>query len=420
MKIDIQAIRNNDKNQKDVLIGMKLLKNVMVVFSSIFLNVYIFKALNNNFELYLLGLLSAILFQQCISFVLFHVLSKKNAMIIYRCSFIFDIVLIILVLFIKSPSFPIILLFYFLQEFANACFYGPHEIGEMQHTSSKNSNKYLAKSTSITSLVKVVSPFLSGLIINQMSYAVLFIIVGIVAAIMFVLSIFMRDFAVSEGRIQLKTFCKKVFKYPHARRFYLSFTFFRLSLGGTIYTMLPVILFMKTGSEFSLGSWSSLFAVLTIVTLLAFMFVKNYKLKIILSITLLCIGCIMMTFWTSFISFIIFNVVYYMFEKLYENEIFSTRLNVIKLPEIEGYKREHHLIYDVFANFGYIIGYALILLLYKVIPSANVLSIIITAVGMLIIVSGVLLILSKNSYQNELVKLEQKQPINEEKEIVEE
>ncbi len=406
MKLDLQEIKKSDKKQKNVLIGMKLLKNVMVIFSTIFLNVYIFKSLNNNVELYICGLLCSIGFAELISFVLFHVLSRKNTMIVYRCSFVLDIILIVSVLFIKTPTFPIILLFYFLQELSNACFYGPHEIGEMQHTSSKNSNKYLAKSTSISSLVKIVSPFLSGLIINKMSYAVLFVVVGVVAAIMFALSIFMRDFDVRDNKLDLKTFCKKAFKYPQARRFYLSFTFFRLSMGGTIYTILPVILFMKTGSEFSLGSWSSLFSFLTIVTLLTFMFVKNYKLKVILSVAMICCASLLITFWTSLVSFIIFNVVYYMFEKLYENEIFSTRLNVIKLPELEKYKREHHLIYDLFANIGYAVGYSVILLLYKTIPSANALSMIISIVGLLIIVSAILLILSKKSYEKEINEIE--------------
>lgn len=393
-----QEIKENEIQQKRVLIILKLLKNIMVIFSTIFLNVYIFKALDSNFGLYLLSLIITVVLSEIASLVLFKFLSKRNAMIIYRLSFILDAFLIVLVLFIKTPSFPIILLFLFLQELANTFFYGPHEIGEMKATSASSSKKFLAKSTIITNLAKVISPFLSGLIIDKMSYAVLFIIIGINAIIMFFVSLFMRDFDIKDTKLHLKEFNRKAFKYSSVKNFYLSFAFFRLSLGGTIYTILPTVLFMKLGSEFSLGGWSSVFALFTILTMIIFMNIKKSKFIIILSNIMICLSCLLITFWTGIVSFIIFNAVYYTFEKLYENEIFSERLNAIKIPELEDYKKEHHLMYDVFANVGYLIGYLLIWILYKLIPSANTLSIIICIVGMLLIVSAYLLIKSKQDY----------------------
>jgi len=395
-------------NQKGLLISMKLLKNIKVIFTTIFLNVYIFKALDNNFELYICGIIFTIIAAEVLSLITLRLLSKKNAIWIYRLSFIVDILLIIAVLFVKHPTFPIILVFYFLQELSNSLFYVPHENGEMKATDKDSANKFLAKSTIFTSLAKVVSPFLSGLAIDKLSYTVLFILVGVVAIVMFVLSLFLNDFDVKETRLRLKEFRKKAFKYPHVKYFYWSFTFFRLSMGGTIYTILPVILFMKVGSEFSLGSYSSLFALLTIITLSIFMFIQNKKLNIILSTVMISISCIMITAWTTLTSFIIFNAIYYMFEKLYENEIFSMRLNAIKVTELESYKKEHHVFYDIFANIGYIIGYLLILLLYKTISYANILSIIISVIGLFIIISAILLIKSKSHFQATKEKVKDK------------
>ena len=65
----IAEIKQDEKVQRAVLITLKLLKKVMVVFSSIFLNVYIFQALDNDFSMYLIGLISAIVFNQIFSLV---------------------------------------------------------------------------------------------------------------------------------------------------------------------------------------------------------------------------------------------------------------------------------------------------------------------------------------------------------------
>ena len=408
----LQEIKENKKKQKAILICEKLLRNIMVTFSTIFLNVYIFNSLESNLELYLCALIFSIIFAEIISVVVLHVINKRNAMIIYRLSFVSDAILIILCLLIKSPTFPIILLFYFLQELANSCFGCPHEIGEMKATSSKDSKKFMAKSSIFSNLTKIAAPFLSGLIIDKLSYTWLFIIIGIVAVCMFVLSIFMQDFDANDNKLQLKTYCKKACKYPHVKDFYLCYGFFRFSMGGTIYTILPVILFLKVGSEYSLGSYSSIFAALTIITLLCFMNSKNYKFDIILSLVMISISCILIAFWSSFVSFVIFSVIHYMFERLYENDLYSTRLNTIKVQELESFKREHHFMYDLYANIGYIVGYLIILLLYKVIPSANILMIIICAIGLLFNVSGVFLIRSKLRY-DKLIKQMKKENSNE-------
>ncbi len=402
----ISQIKQDPKAQKSILIVLKLLKKVMVVFSTIFLNVYIFQALDNNFTMYLCGLIVSIVFAEIFSLIIFSILSKKNAMLIYRMSFVFDAILIILVILIKTPTLPIIFMFYALQELSNCCFYGPHEIGEMKATSHKDSSKFLSLSTIMTSIVGVISPFFSGLIVDRLSYTILFIIVGVVAIIMLIFSFCMKDFDIVSRKLKIKEFCSKSFKKPHMVSYYFSFLMFRFSTGGTIYTILPVVLFMKTGSEFSLGTYSSLFALLTIITLLIFMFVKRKKIFTCVSVALICLSCLVLSIWSTFIVFVIFNAIYYSFGKIYENEIFSTRLNVIKTNELSMYKKEHHVMYDIFANIGYLCGYLFIMLLYNVIKLANALTIIIGILGMLMIVSLILLLRAQKYYQFELLKEE--------------
>lgn len=402
----IAQLREDSRTQKFVLIVLKLLKKVMVVFSTIFLNVYIFQALDNNFTLYLCGLLVSIVFAEIFSLIIFSILSRKNAMIIYRLSFVFDAILIALVLLIKAPSLPVIFMFYALQELSNCCFYGPHEIGEMKATNHKNSSKFLIVSTIMTSIIGVISPFLSGLIIDQMSYTVLFFIVGVVAILMLVVSIFMKNFDIVGRKLKMKEFCSKAFKKSHMLSFYLSFAFFRFSTGGTIYVILPVVLFMKTNSEFSLGSYSSIFAALTIISLLIFMFISKKNAITVASVVLICISCLTLSIWSTFTSFIVFNAIYYSFGKIYENEIFSARLNVIKTKELAEYKKEHHVIYDIFANIGYLLGYLVIMLLYNLIPSADALILAISILGLVMIASLVFLVRAQMLYKTEIKKEE--------------
>lgn len=405
MKI-IKEIQNNTKAQKNILIILKLLKKIMVIFSNIFLNVYIFKSLNGDFNLYLCGLIVAIIFAEIFSFIIFLFLSKKNSMIIYRASFILDALLIVLVLLIKTPTLPIIFMFYALQELSNCCFYGPHEIGEMKATNHKDSSKFLMTSTMMSSVIGIVSPFLNGLIINKISYALLFVIIGCVAIIMLVVSLFLKSIEVSSRKLRLKQFCKIAFKKKHMISYYFSFMTFRFSVGGTIYIILPVLLYMKTNSEFTLGIYSSIFAALTILSLLICMFVKNKKILMYTSIIFICLSCIALSIWSIFCMFIIFNAIYYSFGKIYENEIYSTRLNVIKTNELSDFKKEHHIIYDIFANSGYILGYLLIMLFYNVIASANALTLSVAILGLVMLVSLYCLIKAQKYYNLEIEKEE--------------
>ena len=163
---------------------------------------------------------------------------------------------------------------------------------------------------------------------------------------------------------------------------------------------------MKTNSEFSLGSYSSIFAALTIISLLIFMFIKKKNAITVLSVVLICLSCIALSIWSTFSSFIVFNAIYYSFGKIYENEVFSARLNVIKTKELAEYKKEHHVIYDIFANIGYFSGYLVIMLLYNLIPSADALTLAISILGLLMIASLVFLVRAQKLYQTEIKKEE--------------
>lgn len=405
------SIKNNIKIQKQILIALKFLKKIMVIFSTIFLNVYIYKSLEGNFNLYLIGIIVSIIFAEIFSIIIFNIISEKNHMIIYRLSFVLDAILIVLVIIIKSPTLPVIFVFYALQEMANACFYGPHEIGEMSATNNKNSSNFLMFSTIITSIASIISPFLNGIIIEKISYVLLFSIIGVIAIIMFILSLFMQKMSIPSRKLQLKQFNQIAFKMPHVKYFYLSFTFFRFSTGGTIYTILPVVLFIKTGSEFSLGTYSSLFALSTIITLSIFLFIKKNNFIPPLCAITLAISCIMLIFWSTFTAFIIFNLIYYTFGKLYENEIFAMRLNTIKTENLQIYKKEHHVMYDIFANIGYIIGYLLIYLFINVIKSTDILTIVIGIMGTFIIISMLFLYKAKKEYSKFIIN-ENKQNTN--------
>lgn len=79
----------------------------------------------------------------------------------------------------------------------------------MKATNTKDSKKFMANSSIVSNLTKIASPFLSGLIIDKLSYTWLFVIVGIVTITMFVVSIFMRDFDANDGKLKLKEFCQK-------------------------------------------------------------------------------------------------------------------------------------------------------------------------------------------------------------------
>ena len=158
-------------------------------------------------------------------------------------------------------------LFRILYSLAKTCYSVPYEIVIMGSNNHKTMSNFLANVNILNYLATIFTPIFSGFIIEKFSYNILFVILSIEALLIIIISLQIKSFYVDEKKVNLKSYFSKIKKYSHLSNIYKCMFFRRISLQGAITDLLPVLLFLKIGSELSVGSYNSMFAIISIVSL---------------------------------------------------------------------------------------------------------------------------------------------------------
>ena len=147
----------------------------------------------------------------------------------------------------------------------------------MGSNNKKTMSNFLANVNILSSLATILTPVFSGFIIESFSYNMLFVILGIEALIIIIISTKLKDFYISDRKLDLKGFYHKIKKYPHIKDIYKCMFFRRISSQGVITDLLPVILFLRLNSELSVGAYNTLLAILSIFALSVLKIVNKQK-----------------------------------------------------------------------------------------------------------------------------------------------
>ena len=144
--------------------------------------------------------------------------------------------------------------------------------------------------------------------------------------------------------------------------------FRRISLQGAITDLLPVLLFLKIGSELSVGGYNSMFAIISIVSLFILKLVnkKGIHKKFYISFAIfIFVSSLFLIFNTSFITLLIYYILINSLGSVLESESCSVVYDAINVDELSQYKREHQITFNIYMLFGQIISYSFALVLYK-------------------------------------------------------
>ena len=179
-----------ENKDRKLLIFINLAVQIMFVFYSIFFNIFIYTL---NSDIFFILILNIFLFSVEILFQLFltKILSQKNAMIIYRTSFLMIFASILFAFFVTESTLWLAWVIMGFFGIAKMCFYVPHEIAVMHKGKNVSMQKFVGASSIVSSASAILSPFLSGFIIGIWNYFTIFVIILILALIAFTLSIFL-------------------------------------------------------------------------------------------------------------------------------------------------------------------------------------------------------------------------------------
>jgi len=318
-------------------------------FFSLFFGVYILQNINNDliFVLYVNLFATAVGF--LFSCVFYYVFNQRTIMFIYRLSFAVILSLMLMMLFLPVGLYlPFLVLSLF--KCSNYLYYTPHEIAIMDKNKAKEISGFLAKSAIVSGLTAIAAPFLIGVIVSEINFLAMFITLGAFSIVMLICSFFIPNITIAKSpqKYMPLKFMKISLKYKHMRSAYLSHFFTKTSKAGAISLLLPIMIFMHTDSEFELGMYASLIALVALLFLMIYAKFKKWQAIIVVITSLLWVGsAFSLLIHVALVSFIIYSITARISEKVYSNAHTTAMNNSIKIPELEPYKREFHFTYNV-------------------------------------------------------------------------
>lgn len=367
-----------EKNKK-LIIAITSGISFLDIFYSLFFNIYILQNVTSNVVHLLSYYASALSIALLLIFPFFKILNKKSSIWIYRTSFILSFTITLLTMFVSSQFAYALILINSLRYIYNLCFYTPNEIASIHNTESHNVNKFLAIKRICSVSVNVAFSLMISYLFEHFNVIILFAIMLVDVALMFTLSFFITEFGVNDG-FKPREFIDKAKSTSHMKSVYMTHFCKRISESGVVSTLIPIMIFLKLGSKFSLGILSSVASVLMILALTLFtkLYKHRHKTLIIGDIINIILSVLLIIFINKTI-YIIYFFTNKVITTLISNAQCSTLFGGIQNEELESYKKEHIFIYTTIGLLAELISYVVGIVLCILIPLEIAIPIIITA-----------------------------------------
>lgn len=355
--------------EKKIIISISSLICFLDVFYELFFNIYIMQNVTSNityiFGCYMIGVLIAI----CLYYPFYKILNGKTATWIYRFSFIMSFALIILSMTINSGFAFALIFINSLKYVKSMCFSIPQEIATIQFVGKKESDGFLATKVIFNTVVKVSFSLIVASLFAYVSTTLIFILMLVIVVVMFILSFGMKSTGADFMFRPKAYYFEDLKKYPHMRYIYLAHGFKRMSEAGVVQTILPIMLFMELGSEFSIGIYSTIAYVLTIVWLPAFVRCGNKKNKVLFAfMSVLILSSTILIIFPSKITYILYYFINQVASATYTNKENADLFSSIKYPILNENKEEHTYFYGLYGLVAEVISYIAGIAIYETIP----------------------------------------------------
>ena len=383
-----------EQNNRKIIAIIAFLRKFISIFFSLFFNIYILKIVNNDLNFILKYTMYSVILGLIIEYIILKKINSRNAKKIYRISFPLLTLCIIILLVFKENIVNYIYLFKTLHTLSSICYAAPYELMIIGTSNNKNMSNFLANLNILESISTIFTPIFSGFVIEKVSYNVLFILLSIETLIIILISLKINDFTVSDKILNMKDYWNKIKEESHLRNIYKCMFFRRISSQGAMTELLPIVLFLRLGTELSFGTYNSLFAVISIISLQILKLINNTNINKTfypyLSISIF-ISSLLVVFNTSFIALMIYYILMYSFGSIIESESCSYVYSAIKVDGLEKYKKEHIMTFNIYMVIGQIISYSLVFILYNYFYNVNILSIAISILMFFLIIATIYL-----------------------------
>lgn len=381
------------ENRKYIAI-IAFLRKFLNVFFSLFFNIYILKIVNNDMNFILKYTIYSVFLGVILEYILLKIINSKNAGIIYRSSFLLSAISIFLLIIFKENIVRYIYLFKTLDTMKSLFYAVPYELIIIGSNTNKSMSSYLANLNILENITAILTPMFSGFIIEKFSYNVLFITLGLETILIIAISMKIKDFTVQDSKMKIKEFWKIAKEKTHLKDIYKCMFFRRISSQGAMTELLPIVLFLRLGTEMSFGSYNTLFAVISIISLQILKIINskkvNKKFYPYMAI-IIFISSLLVVFNASFATLLIYYILMNSFGTIIESESCSAIYSAIKVDNLEQYRKEHMMVFNIYMFVGQVISYSLVYVLYNYFHNVNILSISISILMFFLIIATIYL-----------------------------
>lgn len=250
---------------KKTLLAIALLRSAINSFTQTFLNIYLITVTGDNL-LVLVSMLIGFIVTIVQARLMLRFLNERNAKFFYVLSFV--------MLFIYTISLPLVngispalmtIIIQILAASQKQFYYGTTEMVVMGANDESNMRQYSSSVTLMESIPAVIVPFISGAAITAFSYNTIFPVMIVAAIALILLSKGMKTFCLPEHRYDYRKF-KTIIKEYKVSGLLIGHSLKTIAIHNvTAEFLLPLMLYLRVGSEISVGGWSSLFALMPII-----------------------------------------------------------------------------------------------------------------------------------------------------------
>ena len=381
------------ENRKYIAI-IAFLRKFLNVFFSLFFNIYILKIVNNDMNFILKYTIYSVFLGVILEYILLKIINSKNAGVIYRLSFVLSAISIFLLIIFKENIVKYIYLFKTLDTMKSLFYAVPYELIIIGSNTNKSMSSYLANLNILENITAILTPMFSGFIIEKFSYNVLFIILGLETILIIAISMKIKDFTVQDNKMKIKEFWKIAKEKTHLKDIYKCMFFRRISSQGAMTELLPIVLFLRLGTEMSFGSYNTLFAVISIISLQILKIINSKKINkkfYPYMAIIIFISSLLVVFNASFATLLIYYILMNSFGTIIESESCSAIYSAIKVDNLEQYRKEHMMVFNIYMFVGQVISYSLVYVLYNYFYNVNILSISISILMFFLIIATIYL-----------------------------
>lgn len=300
-------------------------------------------------------------------YLVYKFVNVKNFLALYRLSLFVYLVFFIFII-CTAKSLPLYFpLFALLNACASSLLWSSYHYIIFELTKDTSTIKFMSITQTLAIIVEIITPLTLGILITKGSYDLVYLLLSVLTFCLLVASLSLKINLKPNKAFSLEKFFNiftnnKIISSMYGMSAISGFTL----KGALSETLMPILILMILGSEFSLGLSKSLFAVSA--ALVSFIFAKKIEEKHLVKANTITSLALVLTPAVFLITLNYYTViVYFLFLEIFkniDNTIKSYYLySVLSFASVEKYKKEHIFIREIFLSCGRVLSYGAVVLL---------------------------------------------------------